>query len=106
MTYIYLWEYRVRPDAVEAFLGHYRPDGSWAALFGRGAGYLGTELLCDRDDPRRFMTLDRWRSRDDHAAFVAAHREEFDALDRRCERLTESERLIGEFALVPDAGPD
>lgn len=104
--YLYIWEYRVRQDARDGFLEHYGPGGIWAALFGRGEGYHGTELLCDRDDPLRFLTVDRWASRAHHAAFVAAHREAFDALDQRCERLTESERLIGEFALVSDAGPD
>lgn len=95
--YVYLWEYRVAPGQVDTFLGHYGPQGSWARLFRDAPGYLGTDLLRDRDDASRFITVDRWASASDHAAFLEARCEAYTALDVECESLTQSEVLIGRF---------
>lgn len=92
-----VWEYRVRPEAVDAFLGHYAPAGSWATLFAHAEGYLGTDLLRDRGEPTRFLTIDRWRAAADLEAFRAGFAREYEALDQRCEALTLEERLVGEF---------
>ena len=55
----------------------YGPDGEWAAFFRQGAGYVGTELLRDAETPTRYLVIDRWDSREDYAAFVEQHREEY-----------------------------
>lgn len=95
--YVYLWEYRVSAAAVAAFKRAYGADGPWVRLFAAQRGYLGTELLQDANDPQRFVTLDRWRSRQDYERFHAAHRDAFQRIDAECERLTEEERLLGRF---------
>ncbi len=94
---VILWEFRVRPEAVGRFLEQYGPSGSWAALFKRGEGYLGTELLGDPADPARFVTIDRWQSREARERFLGHFGEAYAALDHACEALTLSERLLGEF---------
>jgi heme-degrading monooxygenase HmoA len=95
--YVYIWEYRVSPENIEAFRAAYGPDGPWVRLFTGQPGHLRTELLQDRDDPGRFVTIDHWASRDDFETFDRARRAEFASLDGECERLTESERRLGEF---------
>lgn len=95
--FVYLWEYVVTPAHEAEFESAYGPDGVWTGLLSRGAGYLGTTLLRDRANPNRFVTIDRWESAVAHSEFVERFRAEFEALDSRCEELTESETLIGRF---------
>lgn len=95
----YIWEYTVEPDHLARFQAAYRPDGDWAQLLRHDDAYLGTELLKDRRDPYRFVTIDRWASYSAYAVFRERHREEFDALDRLCEKYTSSERHLGDFEI-------
>jgi len=99
--YMYLWEYSVAPEHVDAFLAHYGPDGSWVRLFRKSDGYLGTSLLRDRDDGSRFVTIDRWASTEHHAAFLDRYGAAFASLDEACSDLTRFERLIGHFDSDP-----
>lgn len=98
--YCYLWEYRVPPERRTEFEAGYGPAGGWVALFRRDPAYVRTELLRDRDDPRRYLTVDVWASREACLAFRQRWREELDALDRRGAAWTEEERLVGEFEVV------
>jgi len=100
--FVYIWEYRVSPENVEAFRAAYGPDGPWVRLFAGQPGYLRTELLEDRDDPGRFVTIDYWASREDFEDFRRARRTELASIDAECERLTESERRLGEFRRASD----
>lgn len=97
MTYQIVWAYEVRPGQVAAFERTYGPDGEWVRLLRRDPGYRGTELLADVDTPGRFLTIDRWTSREDFWRFREAFRAEYLALDARCETLTTDERLVGDF---------
>lgn len=63
-------------DAAE-FERVYGPEGDWAGFFRRGAGYVGTELLRDVENPGRYLVIDRWDSREAYNAFVDAHRDEY-----------------------------
>ena len=96
----YLWEFRVRPERLSEFEAAYGPDGDWVRLFHRDSAYLGTDLLRDRDDPSRFLTIDRWSSREACLAFRERFRPDYEALDARCEGLTLSERPLGDFDRV------
>ena len=96
-TYVYIWEYEVRPEAEDRFRETYGGEGAWVALFRRAPGYLGTDLLQDRQRPRRWVTIDRWESADAHASFRALFATEFAVLDRQCEALTARETQLGEF---------
>ena len=95
--YTYVWEFRVVPERQEAFLEAYGPSGAWAQLFRRAPGYLRTDLLRDRAQPDRFLTIDHWESEEAWLAFRAAHAPEYEALDLDCATLTLSELEIGRF---------
>jgi heme-degrading monooxygenase HmoA len=95
--FVYLWAYEVLPEKVDDFLMLYGPNGSWVALFREAPGYLDTQLLRDRTKSYRFVTVDRWESREAFTSFRTTHSEEFDRLDHLGEQLTSQEVLLGEF---------
>ena len=102
--HVIVWEFRARRGREKRFEKVYGPDGDWAALFERSGGYLGTELLRDRGISRRYLVLDRWTSREAFQAFKQKHRADYEALDRRCESLTEHEAPLGDYSATPRLG--
>jgi heme-degrading monooxygenase HmoA len=97
--YVVVWDYAVKPEAVEAFAQAYGVGGPWTRLFRRGGGdaYLGSELYRSADDPTKFLTLDRWRSREAFTDFMVKHREAYAALDEKCGDWTLMEHRVGEI---------
>ena len=95
--YILVWEYRVKMEAAPEFVRVYGPEGDWAQLFSRAGGYLGTELCVDETVPLRYLTIDRWVSREHFDNFKRQWKREYETLDSRCEALTGEEKLIGCF---------
>lgn len=95
--YHIVWSFEVKPGSIEAFERAYGPAGDWARLFRKAPGYKGTELLKDVDTPGRYLTIDRWTSREDFWRLREAFRAEYMALDARCEGLTRREQLVGDF---------
>ncbi len=102
--FVILWEFRVKRDKLYEFRRAYGPDGDWARLFKRATGFVRTDLLRDRDDRARFVTIDTWQSRRDYDAFRAAFDEDYLRTDARTEAFTDSEERIGIFEL--DDGPN
>ena len=49
--YTILWEFRVPPDRRDAYETAYGPQGPWAQLFGKAAGFVGVELCAARNKP-------------------------------------------------------
>ena len=70
-----VFSYEVR--AVAEFERAYGAEGEWAQFFKQGAGYIGTELLRDVENPGRYFVIDRWESADAYNAFAAGHRDEY-----------------------------
>jgi heme-degrading monooxygenase HmoA len=94
---VIVWSFRPRAGSQRRFEEAYGPGGGWSMLFRGSPDYLGTELLRAADGSERYLTVDRWRSAEAYEAFLATRRREYDALDRECEGLTESEELVGRF---------
>lgn len=95
-----IWEFEVAAGKVREFERAYGVEGEWVKLFRNGPGYEGTALLHDSEKPGRYVTVDRWTTRAAYDAFRAAHKDEYAAIDARCEKLTAAERLIGYFEEV------
>jgi heme-degrading monooxygenase HmoA len=91
-VFVRVWDYEVPADAVPAFRTAYSSHGDWAELFGRAAGYLGTELYHERDGGGRFLTIDRWRTEQDWLAFRETFLADYEALDARLDGLAAVER--------------
>jgi heme-degrading monooxygenase HmoA len=98
MSYAYVWEFHVPLDLRSEFEQHYGPGGTWAQLFKSSAGYIETLLLKDKSSPSRYVTVDRWRDEEAFQAFRSSFSQQYEQLDRECERLTVGEQLVGEFA--------
>ena len=96
--YLTLWAFNVQPDRKAEFEFHYGPEGTWVRLFRRAPGYLGSELLCDRADENRYVTIDRWETPEAWQAFRSLFAADYERLDREFEGLTTAESRLGEFA--------
>jgi heme-degrading monooxygenase HmoA len=96
-VFVYLWEFTVTAERRAEFERAYGDDGDWVALFRRSPDYLGTDLLRDRGQPGRYLTVDRWRSAAACEAFRELHAAEMAAIDARCVELTLDERHLGDF---------
>lgn len=92
--YAALWRFRIVPGRREEFLAAYGPRGEWAQLFHHAEGYLGTELFAVEENV--YLTLDRWRCREDFARFQQQFAAEYHAFDERCAVLTVEETELGE----------
>ena len=87
------------PDEFERAYG---PEGEWSEFFRRGAGYIGTELLRDVENPGRYLVVDRWESREAYQAFVDEHRGEYMRLVDESAFYYDSELRFGTFENVWD----
>jgi heme-degrading monooxygenase HmoA len=96
--YTYVWEFVVPEASRNEFEAHYAPNGPWGQMFREHAGYIETVLLKDRELPQRYMTIDRWVSREAYNAFRSAGSEAYEQLDRQCEGLASEERFLGAFS--------
>jgi heme-degrading monooxygenase HmoA len=92
--YVIVWEFLVGEGQAGHFEEANRAGGVWPRFFSQHAGYLGSEVL---RDGRRYLTLDRWISRDAYEQFRDAQRAEYDRIDRRLAGISESERHLGSF---------
>jgi|SRR6185312_5057050 len=97
MSYTVIWEFRVAPARRGRFEAAYAPNGDWVALFSQAKGYCGTQLLHSADEAGRYVTIDRWDSRDAFLSFKRKHADAYCMLDRQLEPLTLSEKPIGAF---------
>ena len=95
--YVIVWEFRVRLDREKDFVEKYGPDGNWARFFRGSQAYIGTELVRDVTDPRRFLTLDYWQSQSEFKRFREQNRAEYERLDKEFEKLAETETRLGSF---------
>jgi hypothetical protein len=93
-----LWEFKISPENRAEFELAYRGDGVWAELFRRDPAYMKTILLKDIEgELGRYVTVDVWENRSAYSQFKDRFAHEYSDIDRRCEALTDSERLIGIF---------
>jgi len=95
-VFVRVWEYQVPGDQTEAFTTAYAPGGPWGELFGRVAGYLGTELYRDAARPGWFLTIDRWQDEQDWRSFLDAFGSAYESLDAQLEGLAATERSLFE----------
>ena len=94
--FLIMWQYQVKPGEVERFVSVYNSEGRWADFFRGHAGYQGTVLVKSVHHDYTYVTLDYWDSEEDYREFARKNSEEYAAIDRECDELTESETKIGE----------
>lgn len=85
------------PGRLDEFFELHGPEGSWVALSRQAPGYLDTQLPSDRNESSRFITIDRWESKDAFTTFRETFAREYEHLDRLGDQLTDEEIPLGEF---------
>jgi heme-degrading monooxygenase HmoA len=95
-VFVRVWAYEVPGDREAAFTAAYAADGPWGDLFGRAAGFLGTELYRDAARADRFLTIDRWRNEEDWRSFLQAFAPAYHSLDAQLEGLAAAEQSLFE----------
>lgn len=95
--FVVIWEYEVHAGREAGFVALYGDKGAWVALFREYPDYIGTELLRDASQPRRFVSIDRWTSQAAYDAFLAAANPRYADIDALGDALTSDERCIGRF---------
>ena len=95
--YTIIWRFTIEAESKHQFESAYGPNGAWAVLFARSAGYRGTELLRSTTEPDSYLTIDRWESEAAFDEFRAQFAAQYEALDSECEGLTKAEVKIGIF---------
>ena len=97
--YVIIWEFEVASGQERTFQKTYGPSGPWARLLAKGDGHLGTDLLICRDQPGRYLTIDRWASLSAYESFHRKHAAAYAKLDDECTGLSRHEHRIGQFDL-------
>ena len=95
--FVIVWQFRPKKGKEKEFERVYGPDGEWVTFFRKGAGYIETKLWKALDPEGGYLTIDRWSSGEAYNDFRRSNQTEYDAIDMRCEELTEREALIGYF---------
>ena len=101
-TFIIIWEFSPRKGRESEFELAYGSNGDWAKFFSSGKGYIGTDLHRDIDQANRYLTIDEWTSREAFETFKDQRQEEYHRIDKKCESLTEYEKLVGLFERLKD----
>lgn len=93
--HIIIWEYHVKVEKRSEFEKIYSSNGAWTELFKTDTEYIETEFLQDTDQASRYLTIDRWKSKEAYKNFCVQYEKEYRSLDAQCAGLTERESLIG-----------
>ena len=93
-----IWEFEVKDKFRAEFIEAYGPSGLWVSLFRQCPGYIKTELKQDVDHPKRYLTIDYWRSQSAFSEMKKTIGDEYSKLDKQCEAYIQSENHIGFFS--------
>ena len=96
-----LSEFTVPQPHLAAFEREYGGDGTWARLFRRDSAYRETILVKDNAQSGRYLTIDVWDDKDSYLRFKDRFADDYQTIDKECERLTNGERQIGIFERLP-----
>lgn len=78
-VFVRVWECEVPGDRAEAFTAACAADSGWGVLFGRAAGFLGTQLYRDAARADRFLTIDRCQDEQNWRSFLNAFGSAYEA---------------------------
>jgi len=96
-----VWEFTVPRDHLAALERAYGGEGLWVGLFRRDPAYRETILVKDSAQSGRYLTIDVWEDKDSYLGFKDRFANDYEKIDKECERLTSAERQIGTFERLP-----
>ena len=98
-----VWEFVVKEEARAQFELAYGPGGAWSKLFARCPGFRGTTLLRDAKNPRRYLTIDLWKTGAQQEQALAERKAEYSDLEAALGEWTESKTEVGTFSVLAEA---
>lgn len=93
--YIVLTEFVAKEGKVAEFEDYFGSAGKRAEVLQNGEGFMSTELLRDKGAKLRYVTMDRWVSKDAYDDFGIEFESENSDLVRAGEELSSKQALIG-----------
>lgn len=100
MSHEIVWEFRVSTARTAEFEQAYGSEGDWARLFRSAPGFIETRLLRDTENEGRYLTVDRWESREAFDHFKHRYATQYSELDTQLEGIAWSETRLGAFDTV------
>lgn len=97
MSFSVVWEFHVPEANRPAFERAYGSEGPWVDLFAEAEGFLGTWLLRDKEHPGKYLSHDRWQSREAYEEFKRRFAERYQAMDDEMDGLATRENYVGTF---------
>ena len=97
MSFSVVWEFHVPADNREAFERAYGSEGPWVDLFEEADGFLGTWLLRDKEHAGKYLSHDRWVSREAYEEFKRRFADRSHTMDDEMDGLATRETYIGTF---------
>ena len=98
--FVYIWKYIVKEENIDEFISAYGVEGDWVRLFNKSNDYIQTKLFRSAKIKSLFITIDYWNNKVARDHFIKSNQFEYDKIDKRCEELTVTEDLVGEYSLV------
>ena len=93
----------VREEARGQFELAYGPGGAWGKVFARCPGFRGATLLCDTNNPRRYLMIDLWDTLAQREQALAERKAEYSNLEAAFAGWTESRSEVGIFRVQAEA---
>ena len=81
MSYLTIWEYKIKPEKKNIFEKLYSNIGKWVKLFKKFPGYIKTGLYRDISNPNKYITLDYWESKEAYYNFKELSKQEYLEID-------------------------
>jgi heme-degrading monooxygenase HmoA len=97
MSFSVVWEFIVPEGNRDAFERAYSSKGPWVDLFAEAEGYLGTWLLRDKEHRGKYLSHDRWTSREAYEEFKRNFAARYDDLDEELGGLATRETYVGSY---------
>ncbi len=97
MSFSVVWEFNVPEGNRAAFERAYGSEGPWVDLFREADGFLGTWLLRDKEHVGKYLSHDRWDSREAYEEFKRLFAERYNDMDEDLGGLATRENYIGSY---------
>ena len=98
-----VWAFLAKEEARQQFILVFGPGGVWSNFFASAAGFRGAVLLCQEDNPSRFLLIETWQSVAKRQGFLDEHAGPWSELLDRIAQLIETKAELGTFRMLAES---
>lgn len=98
-----VWEIVVRDQARGQFELAFGPGGAWSKLFAKSPGFMGTTLMRDLKNSRRYLVVELWNDEAGRDKSITEQQTAYTDLEAVFDEWTESKIELGIFSVRADA---